>query len=48
MVIKRLITNKQKSKIKEMAKFKGKQLKKLTPAEKEELLELVAKKLNIL
>ena len=48
MAIKRIITEEQKSKIKDLAKYKGRSIKDLTKEEKDDLLELIAKKLNIL
>ena len=48
MGLKRLISVKEKNKIKSIKKFKGKKVSSMIQAEKEELLELVAKKLNII
>jgi len=48
MVVKRLITDKEKNKIKNIKKFKGKKVSTMIQAEKDELIELIAKKLNII
>jgi len=48
MGLKRIITEEEKALIKPQKKFKGKNIKDLSQNEKDELLEIVAKKLNIL
>ena len=48
MVVKRIITDEQKSKIKDQKKYKGKKISQLNQAEKDELLEIIAKKLNLI
>ncbi len=48
MAIKRIITQKDSKTLKDVKKFKGKKVSSMTPREKEELLELIAKKLGIL
>ena len=48
MAVKRLINKKQKEKLKDFKKYKGKKILDLTALEKGNLLELIAKKLNLL
>ena len=48
MTVKRLITNEQKEKLKDLKKYKGKKISDLSTLEKEDLLELIAKNLNFL
>ncbi len=48
MAIERLSTEKQRQEIRESKKYKGKILKDLSEIEKEELFEIVCKKLGIL
>lgn len=47
-MIKRLITDAQKEKLKDLKKYKGQKVSKLSQKEKDELLELIAKKLGLL
>ena len=48
MSAKRLISDKQREQIKKLNKYRGKKLSDLSNTEKDELLELIAKKLGIL
>ena len=47
-MIKRLVSEEQLSKIKDLKKYKGKKISELTQIEKDELIEIIAKKLKIL
>ena len=46
--MKRLISDKQREQIKKLNKYRGKKLSSLSDIEKDELLELIAKKLGLL
>ena len=48
MTIKRIISEEQRELIKDLKKYRGKKLKDLSDIEKDELLELMAKKLGFL
>ncbi len=48
MAIQRLSTAKERAQIRESKKFKGRNIKDLSEIEKEELLEIICKKLGIL
>ena len=48
MSAKRLISDKQREHLKNLKKYHGKKLKDLSDIEKDELLELIAKKLGLL
>ncbi len=48
MTAKRLISDQQREKIKKLNKYHGKKLSDLSDIEKDELLELIAKKLGLL
>jgi len=48
MAIERLTTEKQRQEIRDSKKYKGKNIKDLSNIEKNELLEIVCKKLGIL
>ena len=48
MAIKRIITEEQKSKIVEQKKYKAKVIAELTQEEKDELLGIIARKLNLM
>ena len=48
MAVKRLITNTQKEKIKNLKKYKRKTISQLSNQEKDDLLEIIANKLNLL
>ena len=48
MVVKRLISDKNKKKSIKLKKYKGKTVSQLSSKEKEELLELIAKRLDLL
>ena len=47
-MIKRLINDKARNELKKFKKFKGKSISSLKQSEKDELLEIIAKKLNII
>lgn len=47
-MIKRLISEKQRKKLKDLKKFKGRKVSELSQAEKDDLLELVASKLKLI
>ncbi len=47
MSVKRLITNKQRKQLKDSQKYRGRRLKDLSAIEKDELLEILAKKAGI-
>ena len=47
-MIKRLISNEQRKQLKNLKKYRGKKLSNLSDIEKDELLELIAKKLGFL
>ncbi len=48
MAIQRLLTEKERQQIRESKKYKGRNIKDLSQNEKEELLEIICKKLGIL
>lgn len=48
MAIQRLSTEKERIQIREFKKYKGRNIKDLSEIEKEELLEIICKKLGIL
>ena len=48
MTVKRIISDIQRSQIKYLKKYRGKKLKDLSPIEKDNLIELMAKKLGFL
>lgn len=48
MTVKRIISEEQRELIKDLKKYRGKKLKDLSDIEKDELLELMAKKLGFL
>ena len=48
MTVKRHLNEKQRSQIKYLKKYHGKNLKDLSPIEKDDLIELMAKKLGFL
>lgn len=48
MAIQRLSTEKERAQIREFKKFKGRNIKDLSQIEKEELFEIICKKLGIL
>ena len=48
MTVKRLISDKKRKQIKNSKKYHGKKLKELSNLEKDELLEIIAKKLGLL
>jgi len=48
MPAKRIISTEQRAKIKDLKKYRGKKLEDLSIAEKDDLLELMAKKLGFL
>lgn len=47
-MIERIISDEQRAKIKDLKKYRGRKLKDLSKEEKDELLELMAKKLGFL
>ena len=48
MAIQRLLTEKERQQIREYKKYKGRNIKDLSEIEKEDLFEIVCKKLGIL
>ena len=47
-MIKRLISEKQNKKLKDLKKYKRRKISSLNQAEKDDLLEIIAKKLNLI
>jgi hypothetical protein len=47
-MIKRLINEEQKKKLKDLKKYKGRKISSLSQSEKDDLLEIIAKKLNLI
>lgn len=48
MVVKRLITDEEKAKIKLQKRYKGRNIATMTTEEKDNLLDIIAKKLNLI
>jgi hypothetical protein len=47
-MIKRIISEELKKKLKDLKKYKGRKISSLNQAEKDDLLEIIAKKLNLI